>query len=153
MTEINKPVKSQKRSPFGERLHHARIAARLSQIELAEMVGIKQSSVAGLERTGVMSKHAEQLAEACGVNVQWLLYGLGTMQPLKPKGSLLPETSPGKRMSAQALELATVFDNIPESEWIARAMAYKGCLEAILAVAPDQAKRVQGKTKPAKKHQ
>lgn len=75
-------------SDFGKRLKEARKHGRLTQMQLAKKVGIGQSTVAELERSGSGSSHVTAIAAACGVSPFWLADG---------KGAMLPEanTSPG----------------------------------------------------------
>jgi len=64
-----------KRSPFGERLYAARVAAGLSQTQVAEKLGITQPSYADWERRMVALRpdHLPQLATILGVTVEQLL--------------------------------------------------------------------------------
>ncbi len=65
------------RSDFGQRLHDARLIARLSQAELAKKVGMSQSSLAELETRGKGSARTPALADALGVRASWLADGTG----------------------------------------------------------------------------
>ncbi len=69
------------RSEFGQRLYTARTHAKLTQHQLSKAAGISQSTLAGLEREGQGSAHSAGLANACGVSVDWLVYGRGEMLP------------------------------------------------------------------------
>ena len=60
-----RPAK-QNRSPFGKRLNKARLAAGLSQVQLAEQLGITQSAYAAWEREHIALKPA-QIAKLCSV--------------------------------------------------------------------------------------
>lgn len=64
---------------LGERLKESRKKAGLTQAQLAEAVGIKQSSYQALE-SGKNSKSAfiTQIANQLGVDPNWLLLGFGT---------------------------------------------------------------------------
>lgn len=64
---------------FGERLKQARLAAGLSQGELAGLVGIKQASIAEAEAIGKSSKKIIEYAKALKVNPEWLSTGKGKM--------------------------------------------------------------------------
>jgi len=71
-----------KRSPFGERLYAARVAAGLSQSQVAEQMGITQPSYADWERRMVALRpdHLPKLASILNVSVEQLL---GTEQAPK----------------------------------------------------------------------
>jgi transcriptional regulator with XRE-family HTH domain len=57
-------------TPFGERLHAARIATGLSQAQLAERLGITQTSYAAWERYSVALRpdQIEQVIEILGIS-------------------------------------------------------------------------------------
>jgi hypothetical protein len=64
------------RTEFGERLYFARkVHAKISQAMLAKAVGTSQSNIAELETTGQGSSFTPQLAQRCGVRVEWLATG------------------------------------------------------------------------------
>jgi transcriptional regulator with XRE-family HTH domain len=69
-----RPAKS-KRSAFGERLVAARQQLGLSQIQVAEKLGITQQTYAGWERrtTALRPEHLAQLANVFNVPVDFLL--------------------------------------------------------------------------------
>ena len=69
-----RPTK-QLRTPFGERLNAARLAAGLSQAQVADKLGIHQSSYADWERYPVALRpdQLQTLAELCGVRVEELI--------------------------------------------------------------------------------
>lgn len=65
-----------------ERLKRARLAAGLSQKDVAERSGIAQPTYSILEREpGKGSKHIVAIANALGVNADWLASGRGEMHP------------------------------------------------------------------------
>lgn len=69
---------------YGERLKQARDYAKLSQIELANRVGIKQPSLSYLENpnsNATGSEHTVRFARICGVSVDWLADEVGDMLP------------------------------------------------------------------------
>jgi len=60
---------------FGEKIRNARIALNLSQIELAEMVGITERSIYSYEQTGSQPRMVilTKLAQALNVSVGYLV--------------------------------------------------------------------------------
>jgi len=66
---------------YGERLALARIRAGLTQQELAVAVGMKQPSLAHLEKHGKGSVYTVKLARTCGVSADWLDDEIGEMLP------------------------------------------------------------------------
>lgn len=61
---------------LGKRLKHEREAQGLTQDQLAEAIGVKQSVITSIEtRSQRSSVHAPALAKALKVNVDWLLSG------------------------------------------------------------------------------
>lgn len=69
-------------SALGKRLKQARKAAGLSGPALAKIVGIKQPTIANLERgKSDGTKHIVAIAAACGVSATWLQTGAGDMNP------------------------------------------------------------------------
>lgn len=64
---------------FGQRLKTARKAAKLTQAELAKKVGIGQSTIAELEKTGNGSSHVPAMAAALKCSALWLATGEGAM--------------------------------------------------------------------------
>lgn len=70
-----RPAKDPQRSPFGQRLHAARVEAGLSQTQVAEALGVTQPSYADWERRSVSLKpeHLPKLAELLNVTVDYLV--------------------------------------------------------------------------------
>lgn len=64
---------------FGARLKKARKHAGFTQVQLAKRVGIGQSTLAELEKTGQGTSHAVAIAQACRVSAKWLTSGDGDM--------------------------------------------------------------------------
>jgi phage repressor protein C with HTH and peptisase S24 domain len=65
---------------FADRLKKARQHARLTQAELATIVGIDQTSISNLERGKSQgTSFSARLADACGVSAIWLESGIGLM--------------------------------------------------------------------------
>jgi transcriptional regulator with XRE-family HTH domain len=63
------------RTDFGQRLHAAREAAGLSQAQVADKLGVHQTSYAAWERhpVALRPEQLRTLAEMCGVTVEHLL--------------------------------------------------------------------------------
>ena len=82
------------RSPFGERLHAARLAAGLSQAQVAEQMGVTQPSYADWERRTVAlpPEHLPKLAAILSISVEELLGSgpVGKAKALFDRVSALP---------------------------------------------------------------
>lgn len=69
---------------IGERIKQARLAADLTQGELAGKVGIKQPTLSALENGGSEgSNYIASFAAALGVNALWLEAGKGPQYPVQ----------------------------------------------------------------------
>jgi len=65
---------------YKDRVKAARKHARLTQVELAKLVGIDQASISDLERgRSGRSSYNASIAKACGVSALWLEKGSGEM--------------------------------------------------------------------------
>nr|WP_317629792.1 LexA family transcriptional regulator [Pseudomonas entomophila] len=65
---------------YKDRVKAARKHARLTQVELAKLVGIDQASISDLERgRSSRSSYNASIAKACGVSALWLENGKGEM--------------------------------------------------------------------------
>lgn len=67
------------------RVRQCRSAARLSQAQLASLVGVRRSAVAQWEQADGTSPsvgHLAQVAMATGVCFEWLATGRGAMRPV-----------------------------------------------------------------------
>jgi transcriptional regulator with XRE-family HTH domain len=76
------------RMKYGERLHKARIHAKLTQQQLADKINnvCTQENISKLERSDATgSEFTAQFAEACGVRAMWLAEGIGEMIPSEQK--------------------------------------------------------------------
>ena len=69
---------------FGKRLKAAREHANLTQDELAEAVGLAQSTIAAAETFGAGSRKTAKIAEVCKVRASWLADGDGAMTETSP---------------------------------------------------------------------
>lgn len=125
------------RTAFGERLFAARSHAKLSQPQLAKAVGMAQSTIGELEYIGTGSSKTAQIAQACGVNPQWLAEGVGPM--LEGPSSLSPEL----------LELALDVEAMPARwrDWVmlnlreAVKLAHEQLTEDAVSQSPQKAER------------
>jgi transcriptional regulator with XRE-family HTH domain len=63
------------RTEFGRRLLAARLQSKLTQVQAAEAVGIKQGTLSELERSGQSSALLPQLAHLYGADPYWLATG------------------------------------------------------------------------------
>ncbi|WP_155989661.1 LexA family transcriptional regulator [Thioalkalivibrio sp. ALE19] len=64
---------------YAQRLRHAMEQAGVTQIELAQKVGISQQSVHKLASNGKGSRHTHSIARALGISTDWLERGEGGM--------------------------------------------------------------------------
>ena len=93
-------VAKQDRSPFGKRLNQARLGAGLSQVQLAEQLGITQSAYAAWEREHISLKPA-QIKKLCAIlNVR--VEELFEDRPAKRSGG---PTGKARRLFEQVSEL------------------------------------------------
>lgn len=78
---------------YGERLKLAFERSGLTQIELAEMVGMKQPSLSYLmdpKNSAKGSEYTVKLARALGVSVEWLDDEIGEMIPVRTEEEMDP---------------------------------------------------------------
>jgi transcriptional regulator with XRE-family HTH domain len=80
-------MRTKERTPFGERLKTAREHAGLTQKELADAVGLKQSGIAEAERVSQGTTKTVQIAKVLGVRAEWLADGEGPMLDGDPEPS------------------------------------------------------------------
>lgn len=68
---------------FGERLQLARLAAGLTQVQLAQQLGVRQNQVSQWEadNTGPKRQRLPALAAAVKASIEWLLSGVGKPPP------------------------------------------------------------------------
>lgn len=116
---------------FGKRVVQARKHARLTQVQLAQAVGVAQSTIGEAEKKGFGSSYTPQIAAACGVSPHWLATGDGPMV-LEP-GQAAPA---GPKRSAHAMLLAECFDMLTDPT--ARHLAYNAATAAILQFLPER---------------
>jgi len=67
------------RTEYAVRLRAARKHAGLTQHQLADAVGMPQSTLSEAETTGQSSAYTPMLAKKCGVDAEWLATGRGAM--------------------------------------------------------------------------
>jgi len=95
---------------YGERLRLAREKAELTQQDLAELVGMKQPSLAYLENPAKNAKGSEftvKLSRVLGVSVDWLDDEIGEMKP-----TLYSTSDPMLVEILQALEPRANYDKM-----------------------------------------
>ena len=63
---------------LSQRLKIARTAAGLTQVQLAEKIGVSQNTIQKIEKGGD-TKYINQLAKALEINSEWLQFGTGEM--------------------------------------------------------------------------
>jgi transcriptional regulator with XRE-family HTH domain len=69
---------------IGQRIKETRLEIPLTQVELAQKVGIKQPSLSELEKgDSASSKYLPAIAAALGVSALWLQTGKGLKYPIK----------------------------------------------------------------------
>jgi DNA-binding XRE family transcriptional regulator len=69
-------------STFGERMKRERRARDLTQTALGELVGAAQQTIYQIEKgVGRETRYAVQIAQALGVNAEWLRTGQGPKTP------------------------------------------------------------------------
>lgn len=67
---------------LGARIRQRRKEFRLTQLELAQLIGVNQSTIQSLEaRDTKKSEHEAALAEVLGVTLNWLRTGSGPKYP------------------------------------------------------------------------
>jgi SOS-response transcriptional repressor LexA len=84
-------------STLAGRLRYARKAAKLTQLQLAEAIGVSQGIVSQIETgTNKQTVYIAQLATACGVDAGWLATGQSvravTIKPLQNANDRCSET-------------------------------------------------------------
>jgi transcriptional regulator with XRE-family HTH domain len=115
------------KTPFGLRIYEAMQHADMNQSELSKKIGLSQGGISALIKTGQGSSYTPAIAQALGVNVNWLAYGNGAMLDAAPKSTIAG-------VSDQALQLAALFDLIPIRETLQRQKAYAAAVQSILSV-------------------
>lgn len=87
------------RTPFGQRMFDARMASKLSQIEVCNKLSISQSTLSDAERVANGSSHTPRFAALYGVHARWLATGEGP-RPVEAK----PPPWPLHRISPEQWE-------------------------------------------------
>lgn len=91
---------------IGERIKQRRKAARLTQQQLAEQVGVSRAAVAQWESgdtKSVRPAHLLAAAKALGADIEWLITGRATVAPLKPTGAAVDDAATAAPGQASAL--------------------------------------------------
>ena len=105
---------SRDRTPFGERLYTARTDKKLSQAALAKLVGMSQSALAELERTGEKSFKSEAIAKATEVRYAWLAHG--EEPKADPEPAQAPPTAEGTTAHIASDQSLTYAGKFPASK-------------------------------------
>ena len=124
---------------YGERLKLAMtrrgntLGQDVSRKQVAEIaqcsvqnIGMVLANARGSDQKLSIKSH-EAVAEFLRVNPKWLLTGAGPIDPPQ-------RTSAPTELSAAAVEIAALFDLIPQADKIKRAQAYNAATTAILQV-------------------
>ena len=73
-------------SEINKRVTHYRKEARLTQVQVADLIGMKSSSYSQMERLGdISAERIVKLAEVFKIDVRLLLYGQETESPQEPQ--------------------------------------------------------------------
>ena len=117
-TEV-KEIEKLRKERVGERLKKARESLNISQIRLAEQVGVSQGTISKWERglCEIPYSVMEYLAKAYNVNLHWLLTGEGEMFIKREhkipteKASIVPELASFLALlpEEQQKQLASIF--------------------------------------------
>ncbi len=108
------------RTEFGERVFKARKFAGLTQIDLAKLAGIAQSTLTEAETVANGSTRVMQIAKATGVNPEWLATGKGEMLPIEQRSPALPPVAAQEprtsysAFSSGRLSVATLIQQLGE---------------------------------------
>jgi transcriptional regulator with XRE-family HTH domain len=96
--------RERQRTAFGQRVRDARLLAGLTQHELAQRVGISQSTLGEAETSAQGSAYTPQIARACNVSAEWLATGEG-----EPRPELDADR---EKLSAEAVQLGLRYDTL-----------------------------------------
>ncbi|CAI8959912.1 Helix-turn-helix domain-containing protein [Pseudomonas soli] len=101
---------------YKDRLKAARQHAKLTQGELADAIGITQTSVSDLERgKSKGTSFNARIAQACGVNALWLENGLGSMLTPAEPSNVAPMLQPHREAREYPLLTWVVAGSATES--------------------------------------
>lgn len=130
---------------YGERLklamerRGAQLGREIARLEIANVAGCKTQNV-GMILNNAKKKDQKFTAESHAavaaflrVNPDWLLNETGTISPSVDAPS---------KLSNVAIELGVLFDMIPESDTLRRALAYNKASSAIMQVLRDDISKV-----------
>lgn len=107
-------------STLQSRLREARDEANLTQSQLAERAGVKQSTISALEnKEGTGTKYIARIAQILGVNAYWLETG---QEPKRPSGLIL---------SPEELQVIEIWRGFPLEVKKVMLAQWKGALSAI----------------------
>jgi transcriptional regulator with XRE-family HTH domain len=77
LVSMEEAKESRERTPFGQRMHDARLKAGLTQVQVREALGISQGTLSQLERTSTKSGRVAEFARLYGCDPHWLATGEG----------------------------------------------------------------------------
>ena len=101
---------------YKDRLKAARQHAHLTQGQLAEAIGITQTSISDLERgKSKGTTFNARIAQACGVNALWLENGIGEMTPNEDHANVTPMLQPHREAREYPLLTWVVAGDATES--------------------------------------
>lgn len=109
-SEGSKMTRADERMSMGERLRGARTARKLSQMRLAAMAGVSQSTISDIERgRNAGSTEAAKLAAVLGVSALWLSTGRGSRTDDAPIRPVMPQRQINTALLIQCMRAATAF--------------------------------------------
>lgn len=111
---------SYQRTPFGKRLLDSRKAAQLTQDQAAKAVGIRQGTLAELEKQAHSSGYTVQLATLYNVSSEWLATGFMAVREETPGWPVSQRPVDSKRLRGNPAHLSTSkvrFDQVPVIAW------------------------------------
>lgn len=109
---------SYERTPYGQRLREARLALNLTQADVAKAVGMSQSTLAELEKSGLSSGQTAQLARLYDVDAHWLATGEMQAQEAPPRVGNSTWRTPRKQgVSARLTHDTRPDDHSPIVPW------------------------------------
>lgn len=101
---------SEEQMSMGDRLKQARKTRKLSQMRLAKMTGVSQSTISDIERgRNAGSTESAKLAAALGVSALWLSTGRGPRHEDAPIRPVMPQKQINTSLLIQCMRAVTAF--------------------------------------------